>query len=102
MLYQEAQQAGVDEALLIRDNQLTEGAASNIFIIKNQVVFTPPKSRFLLGGITRDLLIEIMTQHHIECRQEAISKQALFESDEIWVTSSAKARRWQAGRSMPD
>lgn len=90
MLHQQALHAGVDEALLIRDGQLTEGSASNLFIVKNQVVLTPPKSQYLLGGITRDLLIEIMAQHHIEYRQEAISQQALFEADEIWVTSSAK------------
>lgn len=90
MLYQQAQDAGVDEALLIRDGLLTEGSASNLFIVKDQVVLTPPKSQHLLGGITRDLLIEIMAQHHIEYRQEAISQQALFEADEIWLTSSAK------------
>jgi D-alanine transaminase len=90
MLHQQAQEAGVDEALLIRDGQLTEGSASNIFIVKDQVVLTPPKSQYLLGGITRDLLIEIMAQHHIQYRQETISQQALFEADEIWLTSSAK------------
>ncbi|MBL4607766.1 MAG: D-amino acid aminotransferase [Pseudomonadales bacterium] len=90
MLRQQAQEAGVDEAILIRNGQLTEGSASNVFIVKDQIVLTPPKSEYLLGGITRDLLIEIMAQHHIECRQESIPQQALVEADEIWVTSSAK------------
>lgn len=90
MLRQQAQHAGVDEAILIRNGQLTEGAASNIFVVKDGVVRTPPEGPNLLGGITRDLLIEIMAQHYIECRQEPISQQALADADEIWVTSSTK------------
>ncbi|MBV1870350.1 MAG: D-amino acid aminotransferase [Gammaproteobacteria bacterium] len=90
MLSQQAQHAGVDEAILLKDGQLTEGAASNIFVVKDGVVHTPPKGPNLLGGITRDLLIEIMAQHHIEYRQEPVSRQALVDADEIWVTSSTK------------
>lgn len=90
LLRQQALDAQADEALLIRDGELTEGAASNIFMVKDGLVFTPPKSRFLLGGITRDLLIELMAQHHIECRQSTVTETDLHVADEIWLSSSSR------------
>ena len=90
LLSEEAKNAGADEALLFRNGFLTEGASSNIFTVKAGVVFTPPKSQFILGGITRDLVIELMAQHHIEYREQAISREQLESADELWLTSSTR------------
>lgn len=90
LLRQQAMRVGADEAILIRQGELTEGAVSNIFIVKGGIVFTPPKSHWVLGGITRDLLIELMAQHHIECRQTRVSETELRGADEIWLSSSSR------------
>lgn len=90
LLRQQAIEAQADEAILLRNGELTEGAASNIFMVKDGIVYTAPKSHYLLGGITRDLLIELMTQHHIECRETQVSENALRNADEIWLSSSSR------------
>jgi len=83
---QTAVEAGANEAILIRDGFVTEGAASNVFIVENGVVITPPKSNFILPGITRDLVLEIMPS----AKEENISEAQLRSADEIWVTSSIR------------
>ncbi len=90
MLRQQALDQGAAEAILIREGRVTEGAASNVFIVKNGELMTPPKSDFLLPGITRDLILEIAATHGISFKEADFSPQALNNADEIWLTSSTK------------
>ena len=90
LLRQQAIDAGAMETILIRDGEATEGAASNLFIVENNVIITPPKGPFLLPGITRDLILELARENHISYEEAAISEQRLREADEIWLTSSTK------------
>lgn len=90
LLRQEARLRGAYEAILIRDNYLTEGAASNVFIVKDGVVKTPPKSSDLLPGITRDLVVELLVKNNRSCKEVMITETELHDADEIWVTSSTK------------
>lgn len=90
LLKQQAYDAEGGEALLVRDGFVTEGAASNIFIIKDNMLITPPQSDHLLPGITRDLVIEICKKEQISYELRPILKEELSEADEIWVTSSTK------------
>ncbi|MAT65776.1 MAG: D-amino acid aminotransferase, partial [Gammaproteobacteria bacterium] len=55
LLRQQAVEAGAAEAILLRDGEATEGAASNLFIVHDGMLVTPPKGPLLLPGITRDL-----------------------------------------------
>lgn len=90
LLRQQAVDAGAMEAILIRDEQITEGAATNIFIVKDGVIKTPPKGPFLLPGITRDLVLELAASHHMAWAETRISPQELSEADEVWLSSSTK------------
>lgn len=90
LLRQEAIDRGATEAILIRDGSVTEGAASNLFIVRNNTVITPPKGPVLLPGITRDLILELAQTHGIASREAAISEGDLRAADEIWLTSSTK------------
>jgi D-alanine transaminase len=90
LLRQQAIEAGAIETILIRDGYMTEGAACNIFIVKDGVALTPPKSRFILPGITRDLTLELMRAHGILCEECAVSEAELRTADEIWLTSSSR------------
>lgn len=87
---QAAIDSGGDEAILLRDGKATEGAASNLFIVKDAVIITPPKSHKLLPGITRDLIVELAQQHQLNCEEREIDEQELFAADEIWISSSTK------------
>ena len=90
LIRQVALEAGADEAILDRDGKITEGAASNIFIVKDNTIITPPKSECLLPGITRDLIIEIAHDAALNFREADINLEQLKRADEIWLTSSTK------------
>lgn len=90
LLRQQATDQGVEDVILIRDGYVTEAAAANVFIVKNGVLYTPPKDNLILGGITRDLIVELSEQQHFDCHEQAISEQQLKEADEVWVTSSTR------------
>jgi len=88
LLRHKAKQQGAKEAILIRDGFLTEGAASNVFICKDNEIFTPPKNKHVLPGITRDLVVEILTNNKMTYSETTISEEELLKADEVWITSS--------------
>lgn len=90
LLRQQAIDANSTEAILIRDGYATEGAASNIFIVKDDTVITPPKGPLLLPGITRDLVLELAQSNYIKWSEKNISRDELESADEVWITSSTK------------
>ncbi len=87
---QQALDSGASEAVFVRDGQVTEGAASNLFYVKNRTLYTPPKGPRLLPGITRDLVLELAAAHHIPAQEVNFDVAALRSADEIWLTSSTK------------
>lgn len=91
LLRQMAIDAGCSETILIRDNEfMTEGAASNIFLVKNDVLLAPPKDHFMLPGITYDVILEIATANNIRHEIRRIGKEELSSPDELLLTSSTK------------
>ena len=76
------------DAILLRNGFVTEGASSNVFTVKDNQVKTPEKSSKVLAGITRDLLIELLQESDISCQEMPISYEELVNADEIWLTSS--------------
>lgn len=90
LLYQNALERGCVEALLIRDGSVLEGATSNFFIVKDNIIKTPPLSRYILGGITRDLVLELADQHNLATHVAPISVAELVAADEVWITSSTR------------
>jgi len=90
ILKQEAHDAGAAEAILIKDGCALEGAASNLFIVQDNVIITQPKSPQLLSGVTRDLVLELATKHDLTFEERAIKEHELLSADEIWLTSSTK------------
>jgi len=90
LMRQIAREAGADEAILNRDGNITEGAASNVFIVKDGKIITPAKDECLLPGITRDLVLEIAAEAKLNYAEADISPEQLQNADEIWLTSSTK------------
>lgn len=90
LMYQEAKDAGFDEAIIIKNGFVLEGASSNVFIIKQGIIKTPPKSNDILGGITRDCILGIAKAHHIPYKETPISEQDVISADEMWITSSIR------------
>lgn len=90
LLRQQAVETGNHEAILIRNNNATEGAASNLFIVVDGQIITPPKSQALLPGITRDVVLELAEENHLNYCEADISQQQLESADEVWLTSSTR------------
>lgn len=90
LAYQKARDAGADEVIQLRGDSAIEGAASNLFIIQNDTLITPPRSNFLLPGITRDLVLELADKHDLPAEEKNISREMLFSADEVWLTSSTR------------
>ena len=90
MLRQQAIDGDCAEAILIKDGFAIEGAASNLFIVNNGLLTTPPNGPALLPGITRDLILELAANHAIPFREADITEEALFSADEVWLTSSTR------------
>jgi len=90
LLRQLAVDAGCVEALLIRDGILTEGSASNAFVVKEGVLLAPPKSNLMLPGITYDVVLELARTNNIAHEVRNVSRAELEAAEEIWITSSSK------------
>ena len=90
LLRQLAVDAGAVEAVLLRDGLLTEGAASNIFAVKDGVLLIPPKSDLILPGITYDVVLELAQKHGIRCEIRDVSEAELRSAQELWLSSSTR------------
>lgn len=90
LLRNQAVSAGAYEALLVRDGLVTEGAASNVFVVFDGVVKTPALSASLLAGVTRNLLLDVLRDSRISALECDITADALRAADEIWLTSSSR------------
>ncbi len=97
LLKNEALDEGFDDALLFRDGELTEATASNVFMVKGGTVVTPPKSHFLLHGITRDHVLKLLAGAAVPFEERAITEDELLVADEIWVTSTGH-EVWPVGQ----
>lgn len=90
LLRQLAVDAQAMETILLRDGLLTEGAASNIFIVKDDLLLTPPKDHRILPGITYDVVLELAETHGVPHAIRDISELELRTAREIMLTSSTK------------
>lgn len=90
LLRQQALDAGCGEAILIRDGRAMEGAASNLFVVMDGMLLTPPKSHAILPGITRDVILELAAANDIAHSEQDIGEETLCHASEIWVASSTR------------
>lgn len=90
LLQQEADDVDAVEAILIRDGLAVEASTSNLFIVRDGRILTPPKDRRLLPGITRDLVLDLARDAGLPIDEAHIPAETLPEADEIWLTSSTR------------
>ena len=85
---EKARRAGATEALLHREGLgVLEGSSSNLFAVIDDTLVTAPTSQFILGGITREILLELAAQLGLPLRQQPISKDELQCAQEVFITS---------------
>ncbi|MEE9580648.1 MAG: D-amino acid aminotransferase [Nitrosomonadaceae bacterium] len=90
LLRQMAADEDAVETLLLREGFLTEGSASNIFVVKNEMLLAPPKSYLMLPGITYDVVLELAVAHNIPHEIREVSEYEIRTAQELLLTSSTK------------
>ncbi|MDA8383548.1 MAG: D-amino acid aminotransferase [Betaproteobacteria bacterium] len=90
LLRQLAVDAGAVETVLLREGFLTEGAASNIFLVRAGAIVAPPKGHLMLPGITYDVVLELARENEIPCEIREISEFEVRTAEELWLTSSTR------------
>ncbi|RTE66970.1 D-alanine aminotransferase [Amphritea opalescens] len=91
LVMQQAKQAGAQDALMMRDGLLTEGASCNLMLVENGVIYTPKRGSEILGGTTRELILELAAKDGISMQEADIDYGRLLAADEVWVSSSTRA-----------
>ncbi len=87
---QQAKQHGAEEAILIKNNKVTEGATSNVFLITGDTLYTHPTGTEILSGITRDLILESANSCDIIIKENAFTIDDMLSGDEVWISSSTR------------
>ena len=90
MLRTEATEEGCDEVILVRDGFLTEASASNILIVSNDMVLSPPRNNLILAGISYDVVLTLLRENNIRHEIRPVTEDELRNAEEIWITSSTK------------
>lgn len=86
--YQRCLEAGCDETVLHRNGRVTECAHSNILILKNRTLYTPPRDNLILPGITLKHLIMLAKENNIPVGETPFTMEDLKNADEVIVSNS--------------
>jgi len=82
--------AGATETIMFRDGYLSEGASSNVWIVKDNTLMGPPKDNLILEGIRYGLLAEICRAQDLPLELRRISREEVLAADEVLLTSATK------------
>jgi branched-chain amino acid aminotransferase len=86
----EAAKGGYEEAIMLNQKgYVTECTGDNIFIVKNNIVYTPPKSVGILEGITREAVMGIARRKGIRIKEQAFKLDRVYAADECFLTGTA-------------
>ncbi len=90
LLRNQAIAAGAYEAILVRDEVVTEGSSSNVFVVHGERVTTPPLSPHILPGVSRAVLIDVLQGNGVQVDEAPLPLAMLRDADEVWLTSTTR------------
>jgi D-alanine transaminase len=90
----EAARAGADEAIFIHEGNVTEGASSNLFVVKGGSLVTHPLGAKILPGVTRDMLLDCARKIGVKVEERAVKLEEATRADEVFVTSATREIMW--------
>lgn len=91
--YQAAVDAGVTDAIQVRDGVALEGAHNNLFAVFDGTVATHPETNVILPGITRSVILELAAREGIPVEERPIMVEELARADEIFFTGTSSEVR---------
>ena len=99
---QESKNNGYDESILLdREGNVSEAAGENIFLIRNNIIYTPHIGSSALEGITRDTTITIAKGLGYEVIERPIPRTELYFADELFLTGTASRNHSDIERRSP-
>ena len=85
---QKAKQAGAFEALFVRNGQVTEGAVSNVMMVKAGRLLTAPEGERILSGVTRTIILELARKEGLPVEERFVMVEEFQHADEIFLTGT--------------
>jgi D-alanine transaminase len=85
---QRARAAGASEAIFHRDNRITEGAATNVFVVRKGELWTHRADQWVLPGVTRAVVIELATELGLTVHPWPVNAEQLLGADEVFLTGT--------------
>lgn len=108
LVSQQAKEAGAAEAIFVRDGAVTEGAHTNFCAVFDGQLITYPKSHYILGGITREIVLGLCGELGIPFEEFPILESQLREADELMIVGTTteimpviQVDGWQVGDGEP-
>lgn len=90
LIKMEAVLEGYAEAIALdTDGTIGEGSGQNVFVVRNQVLYTSPNAGAILPGITRDSVITLARELGYRVREERIPREMLYIADEVFFVGTA-------------
>jgi D-alanine transaminase len=88
LAYQQALDHHASEALFVRDGVVLEGTHTNLFTVIEGVVVTPPRTNYILGGITRQVVLDLCKELSIPAEENPVFESRILKADEIMVVGT--------------
>ena len=86
----DAIRCGYDEAILLDGHgAVAEGSGENVFIVKDNAIYTPPLEASILAGITRDTVVQLARELDYTVHEQSFTVDALWTADEVFFTGTA-------------
>jgi branched-chain amino acid aminotransferase group I len=85
----EAREAGAAEVLVPNESgDIVEAAAANVFLVEGRSIVTPPLGTGILGGITREVVIDLAGEHGYDVQEETLPRARIEAADEVFLTGT--------------
>lgn len=90
LIKMEAILEGYSEGIALNpDGNLSEGSGQNLFVVRNDIIYTPPLSASVLPGITRDTIMTLAQDMGFQVKEQDLPREMLYISDEVFFCGTA-------------
>ncbi|MBN8702428.1 MAG: aminotransferase class IV [Bacteroidetes bacterium] len=85
----------LDDSIIINDKgNIIEATSSNIFAVKNGVLYTPPIEEGCINGVMRNVILEIAKENRIAVYEIGLAFNVMLNADEVFLTDAVNGIRW--------
>jgi len=85
----------LDECFIVNETgNICESISSNVFVVKNGTIYTPPLNEGCVAGIMRKQILALAHEHKILAFESPLSTYTLLNADEIFLTNSIQGVQW--------